>query len=269
MTRAFWNECRTMSIPESLQQRMELFRSRGRIFRQDTELFTDTSWFAVFIGQGIVPRGYDPLCDALSDEESRRRVLQVRSVIANCAGAMPKHPPALRGSVGGASLRFGASRLEDYPPARVFLLFGATRGLAAAFCVTAFAARCASRCAQPSAELGRRWGSRETRERLWRRLAVCSMAAARFGQLSVQPPYRSLRANALRAATRTRPAGVLRACNGLLEWRRWPSHRGCELPETPTFPQLEDARLETAAGEGLAPRAPSCEASALRGAQRQ
>ena len=93
---AFWNECRTMSIPESLTQKIELFRSRGRIFRQDTELFTDTSWFAVFVGQGIVPRGYDPVCDALSADESRRRVLQVRSVIANCADAMPKHMDFIR-----------------------------------------------------------------------------------------------------------------------------------------------------------------------------
>jgi hypothetical protein len=28
-------------------------------------------------------------------------------------------------------------------------------------------------------------------------------------------------------------AGVLRACNGLVEWRRAWSHCGCELPETP------------------------------------
>jgi len=28
-------------------------------------------------------------------------------------------------------------------------------------------------------------------------------------------------------------AEVLPTCNGLLEWRRWSSHCGCELPETP------------------------------------
>lgn len=92
----FWNYCRTMSIPDHLATKMELFRSRGRIFRQDNELFNDTSWFAVSIGQNIVPRGYDAMADVLSAEEVRRRLMQTRTAIRNSANVMPKHMDFIR-----------------------------------------------------------------------------------------------------------------------------------------------------------------------------
>ena len=48
---AFWDYCRTMSIPEYLEDKISLFQSRGRIFCENEELFNDTSWFAVMIGR--------------------------------------------------------------------------------------------------------------------------------------------------------------------------------------------------------------------------
>lgn len=43
--------CRTMAVPESLTEKVELFRMNGQIFREDDELFTETSWAAVMMGQ--------------------------------------------------------------------------------------------------------------------------------------------------------------------------------------------------------------------------
>jgi tryptophan halogenase len=85
-----------MSIPENLARKIELFRSRGRIFRQDNELFNDTSWFAVFIGQNIWPRSYDPMVDVLPAEEVRKRLLQTRTAIRNSANVMPRHIDFIR-----------------------------------------------------------------------------------------------------------------------------------------------------------------------------
>ena len=87
----FWDYCRTMSIPEFLQHKMDLFRSHGRIFRENDELFNDTSWFAVMTGQNIRPRGYDPLVDVLDADETRARLRQIRTAIANSAAVMPLH----------------------------------------------------------------------------------------------------------------------------------------------------------------------------------
>ncbi|MEM1380985.1 MAG: tryptophan halogenase family protein, partial [Pseudomonadota bacterium] len=57
---AFWNHCRTMDIPDTLQEKIELFRTTGQIFREEDELFTETSWAAVMLGQGIEMEGASP-----------------------------------------------------------------------------------------------------------------------------------------------------------------------------------------------------------------
>lgn len=87
----FWDYCRTMSVPDYLKEKMDLFRSRGRIFRENDELFTDTSWFAVMLSQGIKPRGHDPMADVMSDGELRSRMEHIRSVIATSVNHMPRH----------------------------------------------------------------------------------------------------------------------------------------------------------------------------------
>ncbi len=65
----FWNYCRTMEVPESLSRRIELFLSNGRIFREGHELFFDGSWSRVMTGQGLLPSGYHPIVDMLSQAE--------------------------------------------------------------------------------------------------------------------------------------------------------------------------------------------------------
>ena len=87
----FWDYCRTMDVPESLQRKMALFRSNGRVFREHTEMFAEMSWVQVMFGQGIHPRGYHGLVDLLPEEELEGFVERVRTVIGNCARQMPTH----------------------------------------------------------------------------------------------------------------------------------------------------------------------------------
>ena len=87
----FWVRCRDMDIPETLQQKLVLFRSKGRVLRRQEELFTEDSWIAVLLGQGAVPRGYDPLADSLPLENTRRFMQHVREVVMKTARAMPTH----------------------------------------------------------------------------------------------------------------------------------------------------------------------------------
>ncbi|MFM6931879.1 MAG: tryptophan halogenase family protein, partial [Novosphingobium sp.] len=65
----FWNYCRTMDVPDTLQRKMDLWMANGRIFREDEELFAEESWIQVFLGQGMIPRGYDPLVDIKSETQ--------------------------------------------------------------------------------------------------------------------------------------------------------------------------------------------------------
>ncbi len=87
----FWRHCRNIELPESLKERLELFRSYGRIVVDKDELFTVQSWLYLFIGQEVQPSGYDPLADRLSAQAAQRALDEIRGVTAACAATMPSH----------------------------------------------------------------------------------------------------------------------------------------------------------------------------------
>lgn len=85
----FWRDCKNMDIPEYLQKKMNLYATNGRIYRQDMELFNETSWLAVMHGQGLMPKGYHPLVDTLDESEIERRLKHIKSVIDKSVDTMP------------------------------------------------------------------------------------------------------------------------------------------------------------------------------------
>ncbi|MEP6344152.1 MAG: tryptophan halogenase family protein [Maricaulaceae bacterium] len=87
----FWNYVRTMEIPDSLQNKMELLIEQGRFFKYDAELFDLTSWLAVAAGQGFAPETYNPLVAGLSDENIEQSLSNMQSAIDKAVNAMPKH----------------------------------------------------------------------------------------------------------------------------------------------------------------------------------
>jgi len=86
-----WRHVRTMDAPEPLAEKIRVFETYGRVFRENEELFNDTSWFAVLIGQLMKPKSYDPVADVLSLEETRRRLDQIQSAIRVSVDHMPPH----------------------------------------------------------------------------------------------------------------------------------------------------------------------------------
>jgi tryptophan halogenase len=87
----FWNYCRNMAIPDRLDEKIRVFLDYGRTFRENEELFNDTSWFAVMLGQLLKPRTYDPVADAMDLDETRRRLGEIRTAVRNSADYMPDH----------------------------------------------------------------------------------------------------------------------------------------------------------------------------------
>jgi len=87
----FWDYCRNMSIPERLDEKMRVYKTNGRTFREHDELFNDTSWFAVLNGQCGRPGSYDPVANLLSLEETKLRLDQIREATANSADYMTGH----------------------------------------------------------------------------------------------------------------------------------------------------------------------------------
>tara|TARA_R110002167_G_scaffold359693_1_gene576577 strand:- start:81 stop:1589 length:1509 start_codon:yes stop_codon:yes gene_type:complete len=87
----FWRYCNNMEIPDYLQNKIELFKKSGRVFRENDELFNQSSWIAVMIGQGLMPEQYHPMADLLEQKEVSRRLAHVKQVIQQSVDRMPEH----------------------------------------------------------------------------------------------------------------------------------------------------------------------------------
>ena len=92
----FWKYVKNMSIPESLQEKLDIFRARGEVMARQTELFKETSWFAVLAGQGFEPESYHPVADAISEDELRLRLTKIRTGVQNRVNGMPGHKEFIR-----------------------------------------------------------------------------------------------------------------------------------------------------------------------------
>ncbi len=88
---AFWDYCRSMTVPETLSHKLELFRRRSLVFRVDDELFLEPSWTAVLMGQGILPESYDPLADAIDPGVLERAMRGMSETVRRTAQALPTH----------------------------------------------------------------------------------------------------------------------------------------------------------------------------------
>lgn len=87
----FWSDCAAMAVPDSLAEKMALFRANGRILRFNEELFAEVGWLQVMVGQGIMPDGYHPLADAPSESELREFLSLVRQTVAKHVAGLTPH----------------------------------------------------------------------------------------------------------------------------------------------------------------------------------
>ena len=93
----FWDYCRTLEPPPGLADKLAIFAANGRVFREGDELFTETSWLSVMVGQGVAAGGYHPAADLLSDAETLARLDHIRGVVAETAALLPRQDDHLRG----------------------------------------------------------------------------------------------------------------------------------------------------------------------------
>ncbi|QTD55249.1 tryptophan halogenase family protein [Parasphingorhabdus cellanae] len=87
----FWQAVRDAEIPDSLAHKIALFEANGRIVREHEELFTEAGWLQVLIGQGIMPDGYHPLADQLSEKDLSEFLKLAGQHATAVASRMPDH----------------------------------------------------------------------------------------------------------------------------------------------------------------------------------
>ena len=86
-----WDHVRHEPLPDTLQDKIALFRVRGTAPSYHYGLFSRDSWLAVLIGQGIMPAHHDRLADAIPLDAIEDRLRDFRDRIGAGVAAMPDH----------------------------------------------------------------------------------------------------------------------------------------------------------------------------------
>ena len=87
----FWRMCRDNPIPDSLAERIELYKGYGRVFRREDDLFSQVSWTAAFEGQNVQPDAPDPLTLGMPIDQIDAVLRQQREAIRRGMDAMASH----------------------------------------------------------------------------------------------------------------------------------------------------------------------------------
>ncbi|HWA00212.1 MAG TPA: tryptophan halogenase family protein [Caulobacterales bacterium] len=88
----FWRRCRDMDAPETLTQRIALFRERGHAYQGADDLFRVESWVQVMLGQRLEPQGHHLMGRMMGQEKQLRTALEtLRANIAAAVAQLPRH----------------------------------------------------------------------------------------------------------------------------------------------------------------------------------
>ncbi len=87
----FWIDVREMEVPETLQRKMALFKQAGRLYHEQEDLFTDSSWLQVLVGQGVLPQSYHPIADQMEPAQLAEFLTNIRQIVTGAAAKLPSH----------------------------------------------------------------------------------------------------------------------------------------------------------------------------------
>ncbi len=104
-----WDRMRHMPIPDSLREKIELFRTRGMTIFPNQTIFQESNWLAIMLGQAGEPEGYDPLADLMDERQMLERLEQLRGVNRQVVERMPAHGRVLERFGGGVKAKAEAA----------------------------------------------------------------------------------------------------------------------------------------------------------------
>lgn len=107
---AIWRYFRNLELPDSLQSKMQAWRTRGFIPAYEFSVFLPPSWVAVFAGQNIFPQASDPRINAVSSNTLTRHAEALRGSIQSAVKTAPRHDMFIQ--------KYGASIHDNVPLAR-------------------------------------------------------------------------------------------------------------------------------------------------------
>lgn len=87
----FWQRSAEMTIFDSLQHKIDVFRTTGKVHAAVESLFLDVAWQQVMIGQGIIPSDYHPLADAMEASQLSEYHRNIKAIINQVVAKLPEH----------------------------------------------------------------------------------------------------------------------------------------------------------------------------------
>jgi tryptophan halogenase len=87
----FWRACAAAPIPDELAYKLKHFARDARLVSPDDELFRNPSWLAVYLGQGVIPQGYDRLADLRPQVDAPEQLRRLRELMRSAAATFPTH----------------------------------------------------------------------------------------------------------------------------------------------------------------------------------
>jgi tryptophan halogenase len=97
-----WRYFTNMTLPDSLQQKIDAWLHRGYVQRYEFGAFLPPSWVAVMMGQNLFPKNYDPRVDNSNLEQVKQQSQAMRADIAGAVSRAKTHADFLS-FIGAAS----------------------------------------------------------------------------------------------------------------------------------------------------------------------
>jgi tryptophan 7-halogenase len=92
----FWQHCKNLPLPDTLRERIELFKAHGSMREGVDELFRASSWQSVFEGMGIRPASPNPRVENLDYAQIEQTLKNAKAAIAGMVEHLPTHEQFLR-----------------------------------------------------------------------------------------------------------------------------------------------------------------------------
>lgn len=110
-TEEFWKYCANMSLPDTLQEKIDVFKATAQIVEYDAGLFMPPSWLAVYFGQGLFPANIDSRLTPKSIQEATSLLKE-----------MPAHLNRVVSQIDAQK-----QKIDGRPPASQMSLYGVRR----------------------------------------------------------------------------------------------------------------------------------------------
>ena len=86
-----WRHFRSMTLPDSLQEKIAAWLARGHLIKYEFGVFLPPSWVAVMLGQNLLPRAWDPRVDRLPEEQLVADAATLRRQVREAVERTPGH----------------------------------------------------------------------------------------------------------------------------------------------------------------------------------